>query len=116
MTDSSAMVLLYVPCPSQEHAQDLSRELLRHHLIVCANIIPPSHSYYLWQGVIEQSTESLVMMKTLSCLEQQARALIQKQHPYEQPVILTLPIITLSQEVQEWAEKELLAIEKKNKI
>ena len=78
--------------PDAERARAAARTLVEEKLAACASLIPGVESTYRWQGVVETSTEVMVVLKTTSgrypMLETRIRAL----HPYEVPEIVALRV------------------------
>ena len=75
-----------------ESAARLGRTLVEEHLAACVTLLPGAQSIYQWKGAIEESVESLLLIKTgaeqLPALEARLHAL----HPYETPEFLVLEV------------------------
>ena len=55
---------------SREEADRLARALVEERLAACATLIPVAESIYCWEGKIESSTETLLLLKTeAGCLD-----------------------------------------------
>jgi len=76
-------------------------------LVACATLIPAAQSIYRWQGQIESSTETLLLLKTgpdqLAALE--ARLL--EMHSYQTPEFLVLGVESASHSYLEWLHDSL---------
>lgn len=87
-----------------EEAGHIGRTLIEERLAACATVIPAVHSIYHWQGEVESSTESLLLLKTsqerLSALETRLHEL----HSYKTPEFLVLPIEAGSQSYLDWLQ------------
>ncbi|HOO28192.1 MAG TPA: divalent-cation tolerance protein CutA, partial [Lachnospiraceae bacterium] len=57
-------ILIFITCASTEEAQKISQELLQHHLVACASILPEIQSHFHWQGKIQLENEILMILKT----------------------------------------------------
>ena len=55
---------LYVTTKDSSEAKKLAKVLLENKLIACANILPEMTSLYEWNGEIEESLESVLVLKT----------------------------------------------------
>lgn len=92
MKSARSFVIVLVTAPGLGTARALAKSALKARLIACANLIPRLESHYWWQGKIESATEVLLVLKTtrlrLGALEQ----LIVREHPYDTPEILALPL------------------------
>jgi len=92
---------------SPEEAARLGRTLVEERLVACATLIPAAQSIYRWQGQIESSTETLLLLKTgpdqLAALE--ARLL--ELHSYQTPEFLVLGVESASHSYHEWLHDSL---------
>jgi periplasmic divalent cation tolerance protein len=87
---------------SPGEASRLARTLVEERLAACATIIPGVQSIFHWQGEIETSTETLLLLKTgldqLDALE--ARVL--ELHSYQTPEFLVLGVEGVSHPYLDW--------------
>ena len=90
-----------------EEAARLGRALVEERLAACATLVPAVQSIYRWQGQIESSTETLLLLKTgpdqLAALE--AR-LLQLQR-YQTPEFLVLAVESAGHPYLEWLNASL---------
>jgi periplasmic divalent cation tolerance protein len=90
-----------------EEAARLGRRLIEERLAACATLIPAVQSLYRWQGRVESSTETLLVLKTgpeqLAALE----ARLRKLHSYQIPEFLVLTIDSASQSYLDWLQESL---------
>lgn len=91
-------------------ASRLARTLVEERLAACATSIPGVQSIYHWQGQIESSTETLLLLKTghsqLSALE----ARLHQLHSYQTPEFLVLKVDAASQGYLGWLLAALLPL------
>lgn len=85
-------VLILSTCPQLEDAKKLAYLLVENQLAACVNIIPQLLSVYRWENKIEQSNEYLLLIKTHVDAYERIEEMIVKNHPYELPEILMVPI------------------------
>jgi len=85
-------IIVLMTAPTEEEADNIVRQLLNRRLIACANTISPVKSQYWWKNRIEETNESLVIMKTREELLRKLTETIRQIHSYEVPEILALPI------------------------
>jgi periplasmic divalent cation tolerance protein len=87
---------------SAEEAERLARVLVEERLAACVSLVPSVRSFYRWQGKVEDSTETLLLIKTgtdqLAALEARIGAL----HSYETPEFLVLPVESGSAAYLDW--------------
>jgi periplasmic divalent cation tolerance protein len=94
-------------CGGPDEAARLARTLVEERLAACATLIPAVQSFYYWQGQIESSTETLLLIKTgpdqLAALE--ARLL--ELHSYQTPEFLVLGVEGVSHAYLDWLQASL---------
>src|SRR5271157_981777 len=90
MTDN---IVVLSTCATQEEAEKLARLLLDERLAACVNVIPRTRSYYRWKGAIESADECLLLVKSSRELFSSIRAILEKEHSYEVPELLALPVV-----------------------
>ncbi|MFH1996589.1 MAG: divalent-cation tolerance protein CutA [Candidatus Omnitrophota bacterium] len=95
---------IFVTCSSAKEAKLLARTLLEERLIACANIVPTIDSHYRWKGTIESAKESLLILKTKRSLFRKVERVILRNHSYETPEIIALPIVAGSRGYLSWIE------------
>jgi periplasmic divalent cation tolerance protein len=99
--------LVLTTCASPGDASRLGRILVEEHLAACATLIPAVQSIYHWQGQIESSTETLLLLKTgleqLAALETRLHEL----HSYQTPEFLVLGVEGVSHAYLEWLQASL---------
>ena len=61
-------------------------------MIACANLVGPVTSRYRWQGAIEESTETLMVLKTRADCSGRLRSRIAELHSYDVPEILEFAV------------------------
>lgn len=82
--------IVLVTTPDLKTARRLARAALEARLIACANIIPRIESHYRWQGRLEQSPETLMVLKTSQARLAALEKLVLAKHPYDTPEFLVL--------------------------
>jgi|ERR1035437_1076198 periplasmic divalent cation tolerance protein len=90
-----------------DEAARLGRTLVEEQLAACATLLPAVQSIYRWQGQVESSTETLLLLKTgpeqLAALE----ARLHELHSYQTPEFLVLNVEAGSQAYLEWLQSAL---------
>ena len=90
MTDK---IVVLSTCATQEEAERIARALLDERLAACVNVIPGIRSYYRWKGAIESANECLLVVKSSRELFNSIGAVLEKEHSYEVPELLALPVV-----------------------
>ena len=99
--------IVLTTCASPGEASRLARTLVEERLAACATLIPAVQSIYHWQGQVESSTETLLLLKTgpdqLAALETRLHQL----HSYQTPEFVVLTAEAASQPYVEWLTSSL---------
>jgi periplasmic divalent cation tolerance protein len=89
---------------SVEDAERLGRALVEERLAACVSLVPGVRSTYRWEGRVEESTETMLVIKTalkqLAALEIRLHEL----HSYETPEFVVLEPESMSHGYLEWLE------------
>ena len=99
-TSSARIVMTTVVSP--EEGTRLGRTLVEEHLAACATLLPPVHSIYRWQGKVESSSETLLLLKTASEQLPALEVRLQELHSYQTPEFLVLAIEAGSHTYLHW--------------
>ncbi|MEV6842030.1 divalent-cation tolerance protein CutA [Actinoplanes sp. NPDC051411] len=83
-----------------------TRELVEHRLAACGQNIASIRSIYRWQGAIEDEGEARVALHTRLSLVPAIVALADKEHPYEVPCVIALPVVAGNPRYIEWVLAE----------
>jgi periplasmic divalent cation tolerance protein len=103
MSDPAAsMALVYCPCSNLDEAKQLGNALLDARVAGCINILPGMISLYDWKGAREESAEVVLIAKTTAELAVAAKVVIEREHSYEVPAILTLPLSDMNSAYRDW--------------
>jgi periplasmic divalent cation tolerance protein len=102
VTPATHFAIVLVTVPEPKTARRLVKAALKARLIACANIIPKLESHYWWQGKIESGNEILLLLKTRRSKLAKLEAFILKEHPYEIPEFLVLPLRAGSKNYLGW--------------
>lgn len=92
---------------SREEADRLGRTLVEEKLAACATLVPAVESLYHWQGEVESSTETLVLLKTSAELVPALEARLHALHSYQTPEFLVLRVDVCGNAYQEWMRASL---------
>ena len=95
-------IVITCSCPSHEEAVAIARMLLEQRLIACAQLNAPARSLYWWQGVIQDESEVIVVMKSLAPLYARIEQAILACHSYQVPEIVAWPLTMVSPSYLAW--------------
>lgn len=97
------ILLVLSTFPDVETAKKIARTLVEERLAACVNLIPQIESVYRWQGKVEESSETLCLMKTTIGRYQGLEDRIKSLHPYEVPEIVAFNIASGLPSYLNWA-------------
>jgi|WetSurMetagenome_2_1015567.scaffolds.fasta_scaffold01997_9 periplasmic divalent cation tolerance protein len=103
---SGDVVALITTLPGREEAIALGRSAVEARLAACAQVEGPVTSVYEWKGVIEQSSEHRLVLKTFARLSAPLEAFLRERHPYEVPEFATSGI-AVSEDYLSWMKSLL---------
>ncbi len=101
------ILIVYIPCSSDQEARTISRALLEQKLIACANIMPIT-SMYWWKGEIQDDAEFVILAKTVKSKYQECEQLVQDIHSYDTPCIVAWTTDAESKQYSQWVSTEVI--------
>lgn len=104
MTDK---IVVLSTCGSAEEAEKLARSLVEQRLAACVTVMPRVRSYYHWKDAIESADECLLVIKSTRDRMEAIRASLEKEHSYEVPEVIALPVVDGSPDYLRWLETSL---------
>lgn len=99
---TSVYCLVLCSCPDGESAENLAEGLVAGRWAACVSIVPGIRSVYVWQGVLEKSSECLLLAKTTESRVPELQSWLKEHHPYELPEIIAIPLQSGLPEYLEW--------------
>ncbi|MDR0521172.1 MAG: divalent-cation tolerance protein CutA [Planctomycetaceae bacterium] len=102
-------IQVQITFPSPESAEETASALVRERLAACAQVCGTVRSVYIWNGICENSQETLLLAKTKLSLFERLEAAVKTRHPYECPQIVALPIQKANEDYLQWMEEQLSA-------
>lgn len=85
-------------------ARKLARSIVESRLGACVNIIPNVRSIYEWESKIQEDEELILMIKTRRENVPQLIEFVKKNHPYDVPELIELPINSGNQDYLKWID------------
>ena len=80
--------LVWCPCPDEDTAIALARQLIDENLVACGNAVGPMRSVFAWNGEIAEARETGLLLKTDAGQLDRAVARLEEIHPYDEPAVL----------------------------
>lgn len=103
----SDTILVLTAFEEKEEALRLARILLEKRLVACAQIDSPVDSLFWWDGVIEQTKEFRLLLKSRQSLWHELELEIRKHHSYDVPEIISVLVSDISGQYQNWLQEVL---------
>jgi periplasmic divalent cation tolerance protein len=100
-------VVVLSTCGSPEEAEKIARELVSQRLAACVSIVPGVRSLYQWKGAVEDSQETLLLIKSTRELFPRLKTELSRLHSYEVPEIIALPVVDGAEPYLAWMDAEL---------
>jgi periplasmic divalent cation tolerance protein len=101
--------IVLTTAPDPDEAASLARALVEERLAACATLIPAALSIYRWQGEVESSTETLLLIKTATDKLAALEARLHELHSYKVPEFLVLDVESGSHAYLDWLHASLKA-------
>ena len=86
------VLVCFCTCPDADCAARLADTLVGERLAACVNIVPGLRSVYRWQGEMERSDETLLLIKTSRDRLDALTTRISDLHPYELPEVVAVEV------------------------
>ncbi|MGW0757143.1 divalent-cation tolerance protein CutA [Streptomyces sp. NPDC002814] len=103
---ASEIVIAQTTIDDAEKAEALASGAVENRLAACAHIDQPFTAVYRWKGAIETATEWRISYKTTSERLPELAAWVSKNHSYEVPEWITLPVTGGSDAYLAWVVEE----------
>jgi periplasmic divalent cation tolerance protein len=100
-SDEKAIVVM-TTLPDFKYAESLATSLVYRDLAACVQIIPQITSVYKWEGLMQQDTEVLLLIKTATSKFSKVEETIKANHPYMVPEVLAVTVSDMSDDYREW--------------
>lgn len=99
------VMLVLTALPDAKSARRVAELLIRTKSAACVTAIPGVLSTYRWKGRISRSRETLLVVKAPRKNYLKIERAIRKNHPYELPEILRIPLDGGSSEYLSWLHR-----------
>ena len=106
MTEAMKIIDIWINCPDEAVAEEISEHLLGGRLVAASNIYPPIRSTYRWEGQIERKTEVPLRLRTRAALYERVIEQVKALHPYQVPAILGVEVAYVNDDYRDWVMAE----------
>ncbi len=97
--------------PDASVAERLGRLAVEAGHAACANIVPGLRSLFRWKGAVQDEPEVLILFKTTAAAFSALAELVRKEHPYEIPELIALPVADGLAPYLGWVRRATLPLE-----
>ncbi|MFF4763990.1 divalent-cation tolerance protein CutA [Streptomyces sp. NPDC001292] len=102
----TGIVIAQTTIDDEEQAKALARGAVENRLAACAHIDQPFTAVYWWDSAIQTAREWRISYKTTTERLPELEAWVSKQHGYEVPEWITLPVTGGSEAYLAWVVEE----------
>lgn len=90
--DGTGYSVCYVTFEKEEEGRRLADKMVEQQLAACVNIVPTVESVFTWEGKAQHEKEGLLIIKTRTGLVGELSKFVEKEHSYDCPEVISLPI------------------------
>jgi periplasmic divalent cation tolerance protein len=108
MTDLATVCEVVITGPDQEWASTFTRQLIEDRLAACGHILNEVRSIYRWQDAVADETEARVALHTRRSLVSAIVDRAHRDHPYDVPCVIAMPIVDGNPAYVDWVLRETL--------
>ncbi len=105
--DCDRFSILYVTTSDQNEARTIGRTLIERQLAACTNILPGMTSQYVWEGVLTESNEAVLLVKTSNRNVDAATQAILELHSYDVPCVICWAFDSVNPDYTKWLKSLL---------
>jgi periplasmic divalent cation tolerance protein len=98
-----------ITADSADWLADFTRSIVNDRLAACGNIVPSIRSIYRWEGAVEDDNEALVILHTRQSLVPAIIERANRDHPYDTPQVLAVPVTDANPAYRHWVLESTLA-------
>ena len=109
MVKTADIIVLYVPCGSEDEAANIAAILISEGLIACGNIMV-SRSLYNWHNSLVDEKEHILLCKTTQQAVESAQARIEQLHSYDTPCIISVEPASVNAAYAAWVSDQVDSI------
>ena len=105
---SGPHIVVLVTVPNADVGAKLARSIIESGLAACVNIIDNVRSIYVWKGKVEEAGEALLVIKTRVDRFPELVEHVRRNHPYEVPEVIAIPIIAGLSDYLRWIDESVV--------
>ena len=98
---------VHITTATEEEAVRLGEIMVESKLAACAQMSGPIRSIYVWEGKKESAQEWVCCLKSRESLFGELVEAVRKEHSYQCPQIIAVPILNANNDYQQWMATNL---------
>jgi periplasmic divalent cation tolerance protein len=106
MSDDDQVCEVIITADSADWLADFTRALVEDRLAACGQNITPIRSIYRWEGEVQDEPEARVALHTRLALVPAIVDRADRDHPYDVPCVIALPVIVGNPRYLRWVRNE----------
>lgn len=106
MPNTPGTVRVEITVDTREGADRLAESAVGHRLAACAQVGGPVTSHYRWEGEVHRDQEWTVVFKTTDDRLDDLTAHIVREHPYDVPEVVAVPVVGGNPSYLAWVRDE----------
>jgi len=100
-------IQVFTTTEKKEDAERIAKSVIEAKLAACVQIMGPIESTYRWKGKIERTAEWFCFIKSTKKMYPDLESAIKREHPYEVPEIIAVPVSGGSAEYLDWLKGQV---------
>lgn len=108
---NSRYCLVLTAVSDAQTAGRLADALVNNRLCACVSVVPGAISRYRWQGRVQRAEEAILIAKTSSSRYAEVESFLSREHPYECPEILKIPVEAGLPAYLDWIRESVSKVE-----
>lgn len=105
--DDEKAILIMVTAGDRSDAERLGEGLVVEHLAGHCSVVPMIHSFYFSEGLLQRTSEALLMVKTVRSRSSAVYDYLRSHHSYEMPEIYEVAIDDGSPQYLKWLAEQV---------
>lgn len=99
---ASEIILTLITCPDEESASKIAKTLVENSIAACINIVSGVRSVYIWDGMLVNDDEMLLIIKSPKENLNKLKELVLDIHPYDTPEIVSISPDDVDSKYEKW--------------
>ena len=106
MSDDDQVCEVIITADNADWLADFTRTLVEDRLAACGQNIASIRSIYRWEGRVQDEPEARVALHTRTDLVPTIVQRVDREHPYDVPCVIALPVIAGNPRYLRWVRNE----------